>query len=105
MPIFDSPVEKQKDYNIASVVPPDLLEAAKSGNEDYFLAMLDLCGDESMMSDLFIFLLHQEKRFCSLLLKEGKISDENLQKIFSRVNREEKSLIHHIIHNTETAKK
>lgn len=105
MPIFDSPVEKQKDYNIASVIPPDLLEAAKSGNEDYFLAMLDICGDESMMPDLFIFLLHQEKRFCSLLLKDGKITDNNLQTIFSRVNPEEKNLIHHIIDNTEKAKK
>ena len=105
MPIFDTAVKPQNSGNIAAVIPPDLLEAAKSGNEEYFLAMLDLYGDENMMPDLFVFLLHQERRFCALLLRERKITDEMLQQIFGKVDPQDRELVHKIIEDAENAKK
>ncbi|MBE6373065.1 MAG: hypothetical protein E7055_13460 [Lentisphaerae bacterium] len=105
MPIFDTSVPVRNDNNIAAIVPPDLLEAAKSGNGDYFLAMLDLYGDESMMPDLFVFLLHQDRRLCSLLVTEHKITDGMLQQIFRKVDPQDRNLVHKIIEDAENTKK
>ena len=105
MPIFNTPVAVQPANNIAAVIPPDLLEAAKSGNDEYFLAMLDLYGDDNIMPDLFVFLLHQERRFCTLLLKEQKITDEMLQQIFRKVDPQDKNLVHKIVEDAESTKK
>lgn len=105
MPVFDAPAEPRNDSNIAAVIPPDLLEAAKSGSGEYFLAMLDLYGDDAMMPDLFLFLLHQERRFCTLLLKEQKITDEMLQRILGKIDVRDRELVHKIIQDAEKAKK
>ena len=105
MPIFDTSAPVQNDDNIAAVIPPDLLEAAKSGNEDYFLAMLDLYGDESIMPDLFVYLLHHERRFCTLLLKEQKITDAMLRQILRKVDYQDKIYIQKIVEEAENTKK
>ena len=105
MPIFDAPVEVKPGNNIAAIIPPDLLEAAKSGNGEYYLAMLDLYGEESMMADLFVFLLHQERQFCTLLLEERKITDEILQQIYRKVDSQDRSLVHKLVEDVENTKK
>ena len=105
IPVFDTHVEERINDNPAAVIPPDLLEAAKSGDEDYFLAMLDLYGEESMMADLFVFLLHQERRFCSLLFREKKITDGMLRQIFRKIDPEDRNLVHKMFEDVENTEK
>ena len=57
------------------------------------------------MPDLFVFLLHQDRRLCSLLVTEHKITDGMLQQIFRKVDPQDRNLVHKIIEDAENTKK
>lgn len=89
MPVFNNFIPDRSDgEELQNKIPPDLIEVMKSGDRDYFDAMLDIYADENMMADIFHYLLQENNySFCKFLIINQKLPQSSLETVKSLLYR------------------